>query len=724
MFVQMLSLAVVLVPQPRELSCADGVFRGDPQAAAVVRNDASVPPEGYRLDVTPSSVTIVSSDAAGAFYARETLKQLAVAEGPTTNCPCVRIVDSPKYLWRGVLIDEGRHFFGADAVKKMIKAMACHKLNTLHWHLTEDQGWRIDFKKWPELAKWGSARSESPIRGTHNLGDGRPYGPYFYTEEEIAEIVEFAEAHHVKIVPEIELPGHSRAALAAYPQFSCLGDKLERRPDTTWGVKRELYCAGNDDAIAFLESVLDETCRLFRYSDTIHIGGDECPKTRWKACPKCQARIRALGLKDEESLQSWVTGHFTAYLSKKGKRVVGWDEILAGGLPKGTTIMSWRGMEGACAAASNGLDTVVCPRMFTYLDQAQKLPDDPWRAHAGGLSLEKVYGFDPAAGIPENQRHHILGSQGLLWSESITNPEELMWMGFPRLSAVAEVLWTGDPKRDYGEFTKRLKAHIPRLRAMGVNSAPIPEEVSQSASMKPVPNTQAVGYDWRGRHDYIVHEQPSWRAWPRVVLIGDSIAHFWSGRDSIGEIDDSLTLPRWKAAFAGISAMNMGFASDRTQNLIWRLENGALKNVSPYLIVLMIGRENLTSTPELAASTPEETAQAVRKIVGILCKRVPAAEILLMGVLPCAEARSPLRGRIAQLNRLLARIPSYGYDGKVRYLDIGERFLGANGEIPRALMPDLVHPSDDGYAIWATALKPYLARVLERIAAEKENIKY
>lgn len=720
MIVQMLSLAVVLVPQPRDLSRTDGVFRGDPQTAAIVEEDASVPPEGYRLEVTPSSVTIVSSDAAGTFYARETLKQLVAVEGATTNCPCVRIVDAPHYPWRGVLIDEGRHFFGADAVKKMIKAMAYHKLNTLHWHLTEDQGWRIDFKKWPELAKWGSARSESPLRGMHNLGDGKPYGPYFYTEEEIEEIVEFAEAHHVKIVPEIELPGHSRAALAAYPQFSCLGEKLERRPDTTWGVKRELYCAGNDEAIRFLESVLDETCRLFRYSDTVHIGGDECPKTRWKACPKCQARIRAHGLKDEEALQSWVTRHFTEYLSKKGKRVVGWDEILAGGLPKGTTIMSWRGTEGARAAASNGLDTVVCPRMFTYFDQAQKLVDDPWRGHAGGLPLSKVYGFDPAAGIPEDQRHHILGSQGLLWSESITDPEELMWMGFPRLSAIAEVLWTNDPKRDYKEFAQRIKTHIPRLRAMGVNSAPIPEEVSESAALKPVPNTGAAGYDWHGRHHYVIDEQPRWRAWPRAVLIGDGIAHYWSGMDSIGEIDDSLTLPRWKAAFAGIPTLNMGFASDRTQNVIWRLENGAFKNFSPYLVVLMIGRENLISTTATPASTPEETAQAVRKIIGMLRKRAPAAEILLMGVLPCGDAQAPLRGKITRLNRLLERIPSYGYDGKVRYIDIGERFLGAYGEIPRALMPDLINPSDDGYAVWAVALEPYLARVRERIAEEKK----
>ncbi len=330
-----------------------------------------------------------------------------------------------------------------------------------------------------------------------------------------------------------------------------------------------------------------------------------------------------------------------------------------------------------------------------------------------------MYGFDPAAGIPENQRHHILGSQGLLWSEGITTPDELMWMGFPRLSAIAEVLWTSDPKRDYAAFAKRLEKHIPRLRAMGINAAPVPEIVAETASLKPVPNTGAVGYDWHGRHHYIIDEQPRWRAMPRVVLVGDSLMHLWSGMDSIGEIDDSLTLPRWKAAFAGIPTLNMGFASDRTQNVIWRLENGAFKDFSPYLVVLMIGRENLVPTPALAASTPEETAQAVRKIVGMLRRRVPAAEILLMGVLPCGGAQAPLRGKISRLNRLLARIPSYGYDGKVRYLNVEERFLGANGEIPRSLMPDLVHPSDDGYAILAAALEPYLARVRERISEEK-----
>jgi lysophospholipase L1-like esterase len=256
---------------------------------------------------------------------------------------------------------------------------------------------------------------------------------------------------------------------------------------------------------------------------------------------------------------------------------------------------------------------------------------------------------------------------------------------------------------------------------MGVNAAPVPGDLSGISALAPSPNTQASGYDWHGRHEYIKDEQPSWRSWPRVVLVGDSIAHFWSGMDSIGEIDDSLTLPRWKAAFAGIPALNMGFASDRTQNLIWRLENGAFKNVSPYLIVLMIGRENLISTPTLAESTPEETAQAVRKVIGMLRKRAPAAEIVLMGVLPCGSAKSPLRERISLLNRLLERIPSYGYDGKVSYLDVGGRFTGVNGEIPRTLMPDLIHPSDEGYAILSASLEPYLARVRERIAQDKSR---
>ena len=711
-----------LVPKPRSVEERGGLFRGDALAAAEDVRDDGIPPEGYVLDVSASGVKITSSGAAGAFYARETLKQLAVADSDGKAAfLCARIEDSPAYPWRGVLIDDCRHFFGKACVKKMIEAMAFHKLNTLHWHLTEDQGWRLGLNRWPELAGWGAARSETARRGTHNIGDGIPYGPYFYTEEDIAEIVDFAEAHHVNIVPEIEIPGHSRAALAAFPQYSCLGDRLARRPDTSWGVKRELYCAGNDEAIAFLEGVLDEVCRLFKNSGTIHIGGDECPKTRWRECPKCQARMKALGLRDEEELQAWITRHFTEYLAAKGRHAVGWDEILAGGVPKGTIVMSWRGTAGALAAASNGMETVVCPTVFTYLDQQQALQDDPWRQGGGGLSLSKVYGFDPAKGIPEEQRRFVLGSEGLLWSESIETPDELMWQGFPRLSAIAEILWTADPGRSYAEFSERMRTHIPRLRAMGVNSAPTPEGIPANRAMEILPKFEPgcdAYFDWYARHAYIRAEQPTWRSRPKVAFIGDSVFHIWAGADSIGEIDDSLALPRWKDMLGGLPAINMGCGFDRTPNILWRLDNGELKGCRPELVVLMAGLGNFISTERFAATSPEDTAQAVRAIVGRIRKLQPDADILVMGALPAGEADSPLRGLISRYNALLARIPSYGYGGKVKYLDAGRRFLGAGGEIPRALMPDLFHPSDEGYAIIARELEPYLAPLREKSRSE------
>ena len=710
--VQMMMAAcfgVALVPAPRQMELRDGTCAAETRIEE--RTDASLPKSGYELTVADGGVTIVSSDADGAFYARETLKQLAEVDGGKTNYPCCRIVDSPRYAWRGCLIDEGRHFFGKATVKRMIEAMAYHKLNVLHWHLTEDQGWRIDLRKWPELAKWGAARAESPIPGKHNLGDGRPYGPYFYTEEDIAEIVEFAEAHHVKIVPELEIPGHSRAALAAYPQFSCLGERLERRPDTSWGVKRELYCAGNDEAIGFLESVLDEFCRLFKYSDTVHIGGDECPKTRWRNCPKCQARMKALGLRDEDALQTWMTRHFTEYLSKKGKRAIGWEEILDGGVPAGTAVMSWLGPKGALKAVTNGVDCVVCPTTYTYLDQRQDLAFDPWRTGKGGLSLAKVYGFDPADGIPEEAKEHVIGSEGLLWTESITDPEELMWMGFPRLCAVAEVLWTADPKRDYAAFAKRLETHIPRLRAMGVNSAPTPEGLPRNVAVEPVSRLDVPW--WKARHDYVLAESKTWRSNPKVVFLGDSITHNWTGRDSIGELDDSLTLPRWKQAMGGFgwNAMGFGYGGDQTQHLLWRLRNGEIARIAPELVVVMIGVNNVWPAGNRPISTPEETVSAIRQILAEIRRQQPKAKILLMGVLPAHEKGSKIRHEVDRINRLLARIPSYEPDGKIRFLDIGERYLGANGEIPRALMPDLVHPSDAGYAIWAKAIRPYLEEV-------------
>lgn len=638
--VNSLILAAALVPMPREIEMLSGVCRAD--APVEIRRDASIPAEGYRLSISPGAIKIASSDAAGEFYAKTTLEQLR-----GKDIPCCEITDAPRYRWRGCLIDEGRHFFGKATVKKMIDAMAANKLNVLHWHLTEDQGWRIDFKRWPELAKRGAVRRDA---------QGRIYGPHFYTEEDIAEIVEYAKARHVKIVPELEIPGHSRAALAAFPEFSCLGDRLERRADSTWGVKRELYCAGNDGAIKFLEELLDEFCRLFKYSDTIHIGGDECPKSRWKRCAKCQARIKALGLKDENALQSWMMRHFSEYLAKKGKRAVVWEEATDGGLAGNAAVMSWLGKDRAIAAAKSGADCIVCPRTHTYFDQRQELSFDPWRADGKGLPLSKVYAFDPSEGFPAECASRILGSEGLLWTEHIEEPEELEWMAFPRLCALAEALWTGGENRDYAAFAKRLETHIVRLRAMGVNSAPTPEGMPANPAAIPSENKTAAGYDWIARHEYIMEEARTWRTNPRIVFLGGGTFHRMAGMESIGETDDSLTHPCWKAMFApGERVLNMSFDGDRTENILWRLEAGELKRVRPEKIVIMAGEENLKPRPDGRVDSPEEIASAVRKIVAHVRREQPKAKIELRATLD------------ARLDRLLERIPSYCGDGSVAF---------------------------------------------------------
>ncbi len=638
-----LVLAAALVPMPREMEIQSG-FCSAGAPLEVVR-DASIPKEGYRLSIASDAIRITSSDAAGEFYARVTLEQLG------EPLPCLEIVDSPRYRWRGCLIDEGRHFFGKPTVKKMIDAMSYNKLNVLHWHLTEDQGWRIDFRRWPDLAKMGAVRRDAK---------GRVYGPHFYTEEDIAEIVEYAQSRHVKIVPELEIPGHSRAALAAFPQFSCLGEKLERRADSTWGVKRELYCAGNDDAIRFLEELLDEFCRLFKYSDTIHIGGDECPKSRWRRCPKCQARIKALGLKDEKELQSWIMRHFSDYLAEKGRRAVVWEDATDGGLAGNAAVMSWLGKERVVAAAKAGAECVVCPTTLTYFDQRQGLPIDPWRADGKGLPLSKVYAFDPSEGFPKDCVPRILGSEGLLWSEHIECPQELMWMAFPRLCATAEALWTGGENRDYAEFSKRLEVHIPRLRAMGINCAPTPEGLPAVRAAVPAENTTAVGYDWIARHEYIMEEARTWRTNPRIVFLGDGVFHRMAGMESIGETGDSLTRPEWKAMFApGERVLNMSFDGDRTENILWRLEQGEMKRVRPEIVIVMAGGENLRPDAEGRIDSPEEVALAVRKIVDHVRREQQNAEVRLYGVSAPDGADSAAVERANRLNALLSRIPSY-----------------------------------------------------------------
>lgn len=476
--------ALALVPQPQKLLETGGVSSA---TNVVYEIDRGIAAEGYRLAVTKDRIVIASSDDAGAFYARQTLRQLGE---PT---PCVEIEDEPAYSWRGVLIDESRHFLGKATVKRVLDQMAYHKLNVLHWHLTDDQGWRIDVPGFPDLVCYGAVRAASPVVGTRHrtengetvcVLDGVRYGPYYYTESDIREIVDYAAQRHVTIVPEIEIPGHGYAALCAYPEFACFPQNLVKRsPRCHWGIEKDVLCVGNPSAIAFYERIFDYVCSVFP-SKVIHIGGDECPRVRWKACPKCQRFIKEKNLGDEDGLQAWLTRHFAEYLAVKGRRILGWEECLScGDVPKDAIGMSWR-MHGKSGAgtrfmtpleiASRGHDLVMTPVEFCYHDYSQGLTDDPYAYMnaKGDIPLEKVYRYDPSHGIPDGLRAHVLGGQSNCWGEYIWNWIDLEWKMWPRAAAIAEVLWTNPARRDFADFERRMDIHRRRLVAMGVNCAP------------------------------------------------------------------------------------------------------------------------------------------------------------------------------------------------------------------------------------------------------------
>ncbi|MCQ2391839.1 MAG: beta-N-acetylhexosaminidase [Kiritimatiellae bacterium] len=495
---------MTLVPAPQACSVQAGSFElaTNEISAAVVAftRDAAVPKEGYRLTVAADGIRVAHSDEAGAFYALKTLEQLAEPKGKGLVVPCVSISDAPAFAWRGVHFDDCRHFFGKQTLKRVLDLMAAHKMNVLHWHLTEDQGWRLDVPGYPDLVKYGAVRPASPAHGAmmrrlpngeRDMAlDGLQYGPFYYTEADVKEIVAYAAARHIMVVPEIELPGHVYAALAAYPQFACRPENLaHRHPRLIWGIEKDVLCLGNDAALKFMDDVLDYVCRLFP-APYVHIGGDECPSERWKDCPKCRARMAAEGLTSEKDLQPWVTRRYVKYLEARGKRVIGWDEYLNGDVPKSAVGMSWRtaGGNGAghklvsgAEGAMKGHDMIMTPHDQTYFYYGQGLPDDPFqyggsgRPYGGGkLTLEKTYAFDPLKGVPSEAQAHILGGQCCNWSEYTWNEYDLAWKMWPRGCAMAETLWLGAKKPGYADFYARMTRYRQRLLAAGVTCAPMP----------------------------------------------------------------------------------------------------------------------------------------------------------------------------------------------------------------------------------------------------------
>ncbi|RFS24839.1 beta-hexosaminidase [Chitinophaga silvatica] len=440
-------------------------------------------PEGYSLKVENHKINITGNSAAGTFYGVQTLMQLLpLSKSAALYIPGVGITDSPRFAYRGLHLDAGRHFFPVSFVKKYIDLMAFHKFNTFHWHLTEDQGWRIEIKKYPRLQEIASKRKET-MKGKYsdNQYDGKPYGGY-YTQEEIKEVVKYAQERFVTIIPEIEMPGHSLAALAAYPDLGCTGGPYET--GTRWGVYDDVYCAGNDSVFVFLQNVLDEVIPLFP-GKYIHIGGDECPKVRWEKCPKCQARMKLEGLKNEHALQSYFIQRMEKYLNSKGKQIIGWDEILEGGLAPNATVMSWRGIQGGIAAAKQHHDVVMTPGDFCYFDHYQSLgPNEPL-AIGGFLPVKKVYEYEPIpAALSADEAKYIKGAQANLWSEYISNNDYMEYMVYPRATALAEVLWSPADKRNYNDFLERLKIHVAHLDKKKVNYAKHIFEVTGQQTFK------------------------------------------------------------------------------------------------------------------------------------------------------------------------------------------------------------------------------------------------
>ncbi|MCK5851678.1 beta-N-acetylhexosaminidase [bacterium] len=450
--------------------------------------DNKLEDEGYELVSTTDGIKITAQTPAGLFYGCQSLRQLLPPENfskhakkvagdgdpPSKtnegapfstsssainmewNVPCVSITDKPRFKWRGMMLDPCRHFWDIDFVKKLINLMALHKMNIFHWHFTEDQGWRIEIKKYPKLTEIGAWRNE----------DGKKYGG-FYTQEQIRDVVKYAADRFITIVPEIELPGHSGAAISAYPELSCSGKPTE--VPITWGVFENVYCAGNENTFTFLEDVISEVMDLFP-GKYFHIGGDECPKANWKKCPKCQERIKNENLKNEDELQSYFIKRMENFINKNGKQLIGWDEILEGGLAPNATVMSWRGTEGGIAASKQGHDVIMCPVTHCYFDFPQKPKEKIDIGGSKTVPTKKVYEFEPVPEeLSEEEAKHVLGAQGNLWTEHIATVDRAEEMLYPRACALAEKLWSPKDCNDFANFEKRLETHLKRLDVLNVN---------------------------------------------------------------------------------------------------------------------------------------------------------------------------------------------------------------------------------------------------------------
>lgn len=435
--------------------------------------DKSFKPSHYRLKITNEGILLAGGDQAAVFYGIQSL--LSHYDRENHRFQHLEIEDWPTYSWRGMHLDCSRHFFSVDEVKKYIDFLAMYKMNVFHWHLTDDQGWRAEIKAFPALTSKGAWRKETLVgRPSSTMQfDKKPYGGY-YTQEQMKEVVAYAAKRHITVVPEIEMPGHALAALSGYPELSCTGGPFE--VGTYWGVFDDVFCAGNEQTFQVLTQIFDEIVSIFP-SSYIHIGGDECPKTRWKSCSKCQLRMTQEGLKDEHELQSYFIKRIEKHLNQKGRRIIGWDEILEGGLAPNAAVMSWRGTEGGIAASKAGHYVVMSPGSPCYFDHYQFENKEVQPLAIGGYNpLNKVYAFVPTpSSLSVTEAKYILGAQGNVWTEYMKSFDHVSYMAMPRMAALAEALWTPTEKKDYASFLLRLKIHQKELDRKQIRYAKIPE---------------------------------------------------------------------------------------------------------------------------------------------------------------------------------------------------------------------------------------------------------
>ncbi len=456
-----------------------------------IHPDLSLNSEGYHLEVDPNQIEVLARTPHGLFYGMQTVMQLLPAEIESSQqvkniaweIPAISIKDEPRFGYRGQMLDVCRHFSDVNYIKKHLDILAMYKINKFHWHLTDDQGWRIEIKKYPLLTEIGSKRVET---------EGHVYGPHFFTQDEVREIIAYAKERYIEVIPEIELPGHAVAALSAYPEYSCSGGPLEVR--NLWGISNDVYCAGNEETFSFLEDIIDEVAPLFE-SKYFHIGGDEAPKVRWENCPKCQKRIQEEGLiadrehTPEQKLQSYFVARVEKILQKHGKHLIGWDEILEGGLAQSATVMSWRGEAGGIKAASMNHDVIMTPSPWMYLDSHQGDAKISPVGIGGFVPLKKTYEYNPLPkDLKPEKHHHILGIQANVWTEYMYTPELVEYYTYPRLLALAEVAWSTPENKNYIDFERRMDNQRVRLDMHHVNYyIPLPEQ-------KGVPSTDFVAF--------------------------------------------------------------------------------------------------------------------------------------------------------------------------------------------------------------------------------------